>query len=728
MQPTIRSLARCIDHAKEHDLTTELIVVLDRSDKQTKTYVRKSLPQLVKNADIVTRIADYGDLGLSRNCGIDATSGQIIGVLDADDLFTENLITNCVKAIMENKQIIAHPEYVVSFGDWSEVWHLRSSSSPEFIKASVVENNPWSSLSFAHKSIREKYRYKPTHITTGFGPEDWQWNIDTLGDGVNHLVVGKTAYFYRRKNVGSLGTAYKTNRPLLSKTQILRDQSMVIAEGSNTKENYPQNKTIAQYLSIIPRWFFAKLGILISPLLAHTRRTHLFEHHLRLAFKELFSTAPPVPEIRLTITLPDWLINEWQALHMYEHKIFPDTQLLKNIGEHNPQPTMFTQVYWSLIKEINLNSEYIFLVPRVTVGGADLVATNYINAILHIRPNAKVTVIVTEKMSSEWETRLPRGVKFITLNDDFHSLTPDQQTRIIGIVLLQIEPSVIHLVNSVLGFRLFTEYSERLAKVADLYISAFSVDYLRSGQRAHYLLDHLSYSIEFTKKVFADNQNIVNQLILWQGLPKKKFSVHYQPYSGRINSRIAISEFSSRTKCKVLWASRLTRSKHPEILVRLAEESAKLHLPIEFYVYGRPGEETIDSEYLAEFQKQNNIKYKGGFDGGLQELSLGDYDLFLMTTEYEGLPNVLIEATAGGLPVMAPSVGGIPEFIQPGKTGFLIESYTDIEDYIKQLSAFLNHPEDGRYFLKNAQKLLRERHSWNVFINQLKEEGYISLK
>lgn len=50
---------------------------------------------------------------------------------------------------------------------------------------------------------------------------------------------------------------------------------------------------------------------------------------------------------------------------------------------------------------------------------------------------------------------------------------------------------------------------------------------------------------------------------------------------------------------------------------------------------------------------------------------IGALDVFLMTSEFEGLPIALLEAMALGKPVVATSVGGVPEAVTNGKEGFL---------------------------------------------------------
>ena len=81
------------------------------------------------------------------------------------------------------------------------------------------------------------------------------------------------------------------------------------------------------------------------------------------------------------------------------------------------------------------------------------------------------------------------------------------------------------------------------------------------------------------------------------------------------------------------------------------------------------GEERKNLETIA---KKLNVNV--GFLGFKENaaLQLKEYDLFLFPSLKEGLPYVLLEAAEAGLPVVATNVGGIPDIIEPGRTGLLV--------------------------------------------------------
>jgi glycosyltransferase involved in cell wall biosynthesis len=78
-----------------------------------------------------------------------------------------------------------------------------------------------------------------------------------------------------------------------------------------------------------------------------------------------------------------------------------------------------------------------------------------------------------------------------------------------------------------------------------------------------------------------------------------------------------------------------------------------------------------------------------GFVGGhrFKAVAYSAADLFVLPTRGEGLPNVLLESMACGTPMVSFNVGGVPDLVRPGVTGYLArpEDAQDLERGIRQL-------------------------------------------
>jgi glycosyltransferase involved in cell wall biosynthesis len=82
----------------------------------------------------------------------------------------------------------------------------------------------------------------------------------------------------------------------------------------------------------------------------------------------------------------------------------------------------------------------------------------------------------------------------------------------------------------------------------------------------------------------------------------------------------------------------------------------------------------------------------------------------VLTSDYEGTPNVLLEAMASGLPVVASNVGGVPGIVRGGQTGFLVEP-DNLEGFTTALAELLNNSERREEMGRRARAYVEENHS-----------------
>jgi glycosyltransferase involved in cell wall biosynthesis len=127
------------------------------------------------------------------------------------------------------------------------------------------------------------------------------------------------------------------------------------------------------------------------------------------------------------------------------------------------------------------------------------------------------------------------------------------------------------------------------------------------------------------------------------------------------NKDSALKKFRVKDKkrVRVLWLARVTGVKNPIRLVDIARAVPG----IDFYMAG--GGDLLES---IGNHAPDNLRVLGWQDA---RSILPIADIFLSTSENEGMPIALIEAQLVGIPVVATNVGSVSEVIVNNKTGFV---------------------------------------------------------
>jgi len=127
------------------------------------------------------------------------------------------------------------------------------------------------------------------------------------------------------------------------------------------------------------------------------------------------------------------------------------------------------------------------------------------------------------------------------------------------------------------------------------------------------------------------------------------------------------------------------------------------------------------SVFNTDFQHTNlplSVKFHGVFNG-LASIDIRPCDIFLYTSYFDGLPNILLEAISLGAVVIAPDIDGIGEIIKNDETGILLPDIFDdqlmADAYFQALKKLLDNHDLHVRLATNAQKLLRKNHGQEVF-------------
>jgi glycosyltransferase involved in cell wall biosynthesis len=86
-------------------------------------------------------------------------------------------------------------------------------------------------------------------------------------------------------------------------------------------------------------------------------------------------------------------------------------------------------------------------------------------------------------------------------------------------------------------------------------------------------------------------------------------------------------------------------------------------------------------------------------------------DFLINPSLYEGLPNVVLEAMASGLPVIASNVAGNRELVIHESTGFLF-NIGDTEGFLSVLTKTLNYGAKARDMGNEARRTVMQMYSW----------------
>ena len=691
---TMLSIFRSAKKLEKNKISYEIIVHIDNGTDETDNYFKK----YENDSRIVILRNSFGDLSSSRNYAVNNSRGRYVTFIDADDLYSEEWLLGGFRVVSSQEEVVARMNYILTFCDHSVLTELRDMSKDEMLLY-LIDSNYLSSVFMCSRDLYQRFPQRKNQSPYGF--EDWQWVLDTMSAGVIHQVVPETVLFYRKDSLSkpSYLTQQSVARRTLSPTKLLGyEEVRKIMITTEQQPEAPDLSDTEEHTGAIDQKMYEPLKFILYKTLVHLNRYKLYR---RLRGRDDISEEPEQIEVaeEPQLALPEWLIDEWKSINKIEKTTFPSNYIIRDTELWMPNKKVGID-FVRFNQSLDQKPDTLFFVPWLVRGGGDKVFINTANELNSGKYNWNIAFIQTLPGESTTADRLDKGVDFVDIADTMGDIDYESRINLMAMFIAQNNIKRIVIGNSRFGYDLLLRYRHLIKSMGvKVYTFAFSETIELTGRVGDYIHECIPFVDDIIYRIVSDNTRTINQMTEEHAISETKLFINHQYVDNRFNKpRIRQGD----GVFKLLWAGRVCMQKTPEVL-RAISEILPDNTAID--VYG-----DLEEGYTADYFGLKNITYIRGFKG-IDDLPTKEYDAYLYTSSSDGMPNMLLEVAAKGLPIIAPDVGGIRDFIINDETGILVSDYSSPELFIQAINKLKDSPDLRLRLASRAQSRLKESYS-----------------
>lgn len=357
----------------------------------------------------------------------------------------------------------------------------------------------------------------------------------------------------------------------------------------------------------------------------------------------------------------------------------------------------------------NRRYDYVIAVPHVRISGAARVASIFTRVMSEIVGTENVLVVITDIDDMSHAHWFPQDVDRVNLTEYTDALTEKHRVDLLSDLLRGIDCKVFVNVNSRLAWDALKLYGRQFSQDYRLLTYFFTWDETVDGLRIGYPIQWLRETADFHHVLLADTQNLAQDIRARMGFEESQVRCLYTPVEA---PEFEAAHPTLNARPRFLWAGRFDRQKRVDILVDIASANPDM----DFDVYGAA---VLDQTSIEDYDLPDNLYLKGTYQDLSEVLEMA-YDGYLYTSQWDGLPTVLLDMAQAGLPIVAPRVGGIGEVISD-ETGWLVEDYSDIDGYSAALKEMVALPEEASGRAAVLRKVINEKLSKENFRKVIEE-------
>ena len=240
-------------------------------------------------------------------------------------------------------------------------------------------------------------------------------------------------------------------------------------------------------------------------------------------------------------------------------------------------------------------------------------------------------------------------------------------------------------------------------------------------RKIHNSVDKIS--LRLFNKVIINSEFMKNQIPLW-GIPKDRINI--------IHNAVALEHFNNNeetaslkkklgidsNKTVIATVGRLSREKGHMLLLEAASKVIAQLPDLIFLIIGEGPFEKKLKDHAKKLGLSKYVLFTGFFDDLPSVLNLTD--IFILPSTSEGMPMTLLEAMSASKPIIATSVGGVPEVVQDGKTGILLKTRNPTQ-MAKAITNLVNNKKAAVEMGRKGRQLVEKTYSIEYLVKNIED-------
>jgi len=166
------------------------------------------------------------------------------------------------------------------------------------------------------------------------------------------------------------------------------------------------------------------------------------------------------------------------------------------------------------------------------------------------------------------------------------------------------------------------------------------------------------------------------------------------------------------------FIGRLTAIKNPHLFLQIARLVHEKQPQAQFLLVGGGELEPSLRATVDEMKLHNNVHFLG-WQQDLRRIYAA-LDALVLTSKNEGTPYTILEAMAAGCPVVATRVGGMPDIVQHGQTGFLFPENAP-QEALQAILKLLGEAEHRQQITGTAKDFVQRQFGVEAFQERIAE-------